>query len=245
LAYDVVPAVDPEDPQLEVTTYRCVEPYPDRLLPGIDEADAEPGEITVAKETVELAFLAAIQHLSPRRRAVLILRDVLGWSAKATGDALDMTEVAVKSALQRARPVLKRHLPERRQEWAPLTDPSIEERVLIQRYMDAHENDDVDALAALLREDVRVSYAPLAIWCESRDVFINASRKYAPPAEYRFVASRANRQPAAAIYLRPPGESEFRLTALEVLRIERGQIVEIVDFHLPDLAEAFGLTETL
>jgi RNA polymerase sigma-70 factor, ECF subfamily len=158
---------------------------------------------------------------------------------------LAMTEVAVKSTLQRARPILRRRLPERRQEWAPTSDPDRTERLLLQRYMDAHERDDLDGLAAVLREDVRVSYAPLAIWCESRDVFINASRKFAPPGEYRFVPTRANLQPATAIYLRSPGESEFRLTALEVLRIEGDQIVEIVDFDMAELHEAFGLPATL
>jgi RNA polymerase sigma-70 factor (ECF subfamily) len=245
LPYDVAPAADPDGPPPPPAEYRCLEPYPDHLLEGVTPHDAEPGEVVIAKETIELAFLAAIQHLPPRQRAVLLLRDVLGWSARETADLLDMTEAAVKSMLQRARPTLRTHLPPRRQEWAPATDPSVMERVLLQRYIDAHEQDDLEALVDVLREDVRVSYAPHTIWSDSRAAFIDGSRKFAPPGEYRFVPTRANMQPAAAIYLRSPGDSEFRLTALEVLRIEGDKIVEIVDFDLPGLYPAFGLSPTL
>lgn len=134
LPYDVVSAADPDGPPPEPVEYRCLEPFPDHPLAGTTGSDREPGEATIAKETIELAFLAAIQHLQPRPRAVLILRDVLGWSAKDTAEALDMTEVAVKSILQRARPILRQRLPTRPQEWAPEADPSIPERALLQRY---------------------------------------------------------------------------------------------------------------
>src|SRR5215470_9820637 len=115
-----------------------LQPYPDRLLEPIAPSDTEPDAALVAKETIELAFLAAIQHLPPRQRAVLILRDVLGWSASETAALLEMSVVAVKSALQRARPTLKQHLPEQRLHWAPSSEPTAEERMLLQRYVDAH-----------------------------------------------------------------------------------------------------------
>ena len=117
--------------------------------PGEDEPDA----VVVARETIELAFLAAIQHLPPRQRAVLILRDVLGWSAKDTASLLDASVASVNSALQRARATLQDRLPEQRTEWTRSSGPSEEERELLRRYVEAHEQADVDALAELLRED--------------------------------------------------------------------------------------------
>src|ERR687895_631273 len=114
-----------------------LQPYPDELLEGIATSDAEPDAEVVAKETIELAFIAAIQLLPPRQRAVLISRDVLGWSAAETAALLDVSVAAVNSALQRARATLKEHLPRHRLDWAPDSDPSQEERELLQRYMDA------------------------------------------------------------------------------------------------------------
>ncbi|MBN2621883.1 MAG: RNA polymerase subunit sigma-70 [Acidimicrobiales bacterium] len=243
MPYDVAPPADPDGPPVDGPPHPGVDPFPDHLLAGGD--DAEPGAAVVAQETIELAFLAAIQHLPPRQRAAVIMRDVLGWSARETAEQLDVSEPAVKSLLQRARPVLRRHLPAGRDEWQPDEDPDLAERVLLQRYMDAHEQDDVEALAAVLREDVRVSYPPYPMWCDNRDDFIVGSRKFAPPGEVRFVATRANRQPACAIYLRPPGADGFHPVALEVLRVEGGRIAEIVDYGDPALFEAFELPATL
>jgi RNA polymerase sigma-70 factor (ECF subfamily) len=114
-----------------------LEPFPDRLLvPAPDET--EPDAVVVAQETIELAFLVAIQHLPPRQRAVLILRDVLGWPAAEAAMLLDGSVASVKSALARARSTVREHLPERRDDWAPSTDPTPDERALLQRYIDAH-----------------------------------------------------------------------------------------------------------
>ncbi|MGH9117541.1 MAG: RNA polymerase subunit sigma-70 [Acidimicrobiales bacterium] len=229
LPYDVVPAADLDGPPPEPAEYRSLEPCPDHLLPG---------EAVVARETIELAFLAAIQHLTPRQRAALIVRDVLGWSARETAELLEISEAAVNSLLQRARPTLRKHLPTPRHEWTTDAELTEAEGVLLRRYIDAHQR-------AVLREDVRVSYPPYPLWCDSRDDFIEGSRKFAPPGEIRFVATTANRQPAAALCLRSPGDADFRLIALEVLRIEGDQIAEIVDFDLPELFPAFGLPATL
>lgn len=245
LPYDVAPATAAGAPPPPSVEYLSLEPYPDRLLPGAGEHCAEPGDVVVAKETIELAFLAAIQHLPPRQRAVLILRDVLGWSARQTAAALDMTEVAVKSALQRARPVLGRRLPSTRDDWAAASPPSPTEREVLERYIAAHESDDPRSLAEVLRHDVRVSYPPHLLWRDSREAFITSSAQDAPPGDYRFLPTQANHQPAVAIYLRPAGEAEFAPVALEVLRIEQGTIAEIVDFDLPHLIPAFGLPATL
>jgi RNA polymerase sigma-70 factor (ECF subfamily) len=181
LPYDVVPPTAPGASPPASVEYLCVEPYPDSLLP-VTADDSDLGASVVAKETIELAFLAAIQHLPPRQRAVLILRDVLGWPAKETAVVLEMTEVAVKSALQRARPVLKRRLPSAREQWAKPPSPSDAERALLDRYIAAHERDDAQALAEVLREDVRVSYPPHPLWRDSRERSSRRARKTRRPA---------------------------------------------------------------
>jgi RNA polymerase sigma-70 factor, ECF subfamily len=225
-----------------------LQPYPDQLLEGIAPSDEQPDAVVVAKETIELAYLVAVQHLAPRPRAVLILRDVLGWSAKETAALLDASVAAVNSALQRARAALKEHLPRRRTEWVAGADPSEEERALLQRYVDASERGDGDALVELLREDARFTMPPeptvvvgrekvVAFWVEGgfgSDSF----------GHFRCVLTRANTQPAVACYLRRPGESEYRALALDVLRIEEGAVAEVTTF-VPDVFPAFGLPQTL
>jgi RNA polymerase sigma-70 factor (ECF subfamily) len=229
---------------------RWLQPYPDRLLEPAAPRDVEPDATVVARETIELAFLVAIQHLPPRQRAVLILRDVLGWSAAETADLLELSVAAVKSALQRARPTLRAHLPERRSEWAPTTAPTDRERVLLKRFMDAHERVDTTAFAELLSEDVRLTMPPLPFWFAGRAAVVGfAEDAFGPGSllyqgEWRGVPTRANRQPAIAGYIRLPGDSEYRAQVLNVLRIEHGKIAEITAFE-PHLFSAFDLPPTL
>jgi RNA polymerase sigma-70 factor, ECF subfamily len=245
LPFDVMDPVRPGRPPPTAAEAAWLEPFPDRLLGDTGgDADADPGETAVHRETIELVFLAAIQHLPPRQRAAFIARDVMGWSARATATLLGTSEAAVKSALQRARALMKEHLPRRRDDWAAAAVGG-PEREVVRRYIDAHLGDDIDALAETLADDVRVAYPQIPLWSDSRDAFIQATREFAPPGDYRLVATGANLQPAVAIYHRPPGESVFRLTALEVLRIEGGTITEIVDFDVADLSPAFGLAPTL
>lgn len=226
--------------------YQPLEPYPDELIElAATDAAAGPDAVVIAKETIELAFLAAIQYLPVGQRAVLILRDVLGWPANDTAAALGMTSTAVKSSLQRARSTLKERLGSDGGEWPPPPVPSDVERSLVERYIAAHESDDPRALAAVLREDVRVSYPPHALWRDSRDAFITASAEDAPPGDYRFLTTRANSRPAVVIYHREPSASVFRPVALEVLHIEGDTIVEIVDFDMPHIIEAFGVPAQL
>lgn len=234
-------------PPMEI---RWLQPYPDRLLEPTAPRDAEPDATVVVKETIELAFLAAIQHLPPRQRAVLILRDVLGWPAAETADLLELSVAAVKSALQRARATLRAHLPERRTEWAPTTAPTDQERALLNRFMDAHERADTAAFAELLSEDVRLTMPPLPFWFAGRAAVVtfaeDAFRPGSPlyQSEWRGVPTRANRQPAVAGYIRLPGESLFRAQVLNVLRVEDGKIAEITAFE-PHLFPAFDLPLTL
>jgi RNA polymerase sigma-70 factor (ECF subfamily) len=232
-----------------------LQPYPDRLLDAIAPSEAEPDAVIVAKETIELAFLAAIQHLPPKQRAVLIMRDVLGWSAKETATLLETSVASVNSALQRARPTLKEHLPARRLEWAPSSDPTDEQRAVLQRYMDAIEDADNAAIASVLRADARCVQQPWAGGNETPDPAFVVGREaivesWAPalhgpfPLEFRLVGTWANRQPAAATYIRWPGGSQFQAFALAVLGVRDAAVAEITVFDV-NLFPAFGLPATL
>jgi RNA polymerase sigma-70 factor (ECF subfamily) len=224
-----------------------LQPYPDRLLEPAAPAADEPAAATVARETIELAFIAAIQHLPPRQRAVLILRDVLGWSAKDAAALIDASVSSVNSALQRARATLREQLGGRRTEWTRSTEPSAEEHELLRRYVEAHERADADALAELLRQDARLTMPPHPTWYEGREAIrVAAAQGFEPSVGMlRTFATAANRQPAAGHYLRLPGESEYRALGLDVLRVEDGRIAEISSFLFPGLFPAFGLAPVL
>jgi RNA polymerase sigma-70 factor, ECF subfamily len=215
-----------------------LQPFPDRLLPSEDEPDA----VVVARETIELAFLAAVQLVPPRQRAVLILRDVLGWSAKDAAALLETSVASVNSALQRARGALRAHLPERRLEWS--AERTEQERELVQRYVEASERGDAAALAAMLREDARFSMPPEPGLYVGRDTIFAAWSEGGFGTEafgdIRCVVTEANRQPAVANYVRAPGDDAYRGFALDVLRIEDGDVAEIVTFG-PSVYPAFGL----
>ena len=246
----LTPAPDAQASALGSAEIVWLQPYPDRLLEPIAPSDAEPDTALVEKETIELAFLAAIQHLPPRQRAVLILRDVLGWSANETAALLEVSVASVKSALQRARPTLKQHLPEQRLDWAPSSEPTAEERSLLERYMQAHERADVTILAELLREDTLLTMPPHPMWFVGRasildftaDVFDPASTMY--HGRWRSLPTRANRQPAAAHYVQRPGDPIYRAQVLDVLRVVDGKLAEVTAF-VPELFPAFGLPMTL
>jgi RNA polymerase sigma-70 factor (ECF subfamily) len=223
-----------------------LQPYPDRLLDEVAPSEDEPDAVVVAKETIELAYLATIQLLPPRQRAVLVMRDVLGWSANETASALDLTVAATNSALQRARATLREQLPERRSEWTA-GDPSAEERALVERFIDAHQRNDVEAAVAMLREDARITMPPHP-WCfEGLDTIrpmLADALGTGSIGDWRLVPTRANRQPAAASYLRAWGDTEFRAFKFDILRVEDGRIAEITTFDA-HLFGQFGLPPTL
>jgi RNA polymerase sigma-70 factor, ECF subfamily len=228
-----------------------LQPYPDQLLEGIAPDEEQPEAQVVARETIELAFIVAIQTLPPAQRAVLIVRDVLGWSAKETAALLDTTVPAANSALQRARATLRRHLPERRLESASPPKPTEDERALVRRYMDVHERRDFAALADLLREDARLTMPPTPSWFEGREAIVGLFASWLRPqspdyvGEVRRLPIGANRQPGSAGYLRRPDDSAYRPLGLEFVRIEDGQVAELTMFVTAELFPAFALPETL
>ena len=224
-----------------------LQPYPDsRLEPAAPSAD-EPETQAVARETIELAFLAALQHLPPRQRAVLILRDVLDWSTKDTATVLLTSVASVNSAHQRARATMRALQPAGHSSWTPQAAPSDQERTTLQMFMDAWEEADASKLVALLREDARCAMPPAPMWFDGRPAIARLMALFPPDWQgraFRMVRTAANRQPAAAAYLRPPGEADFRFSALHVLRIQDGAIAELTTFGA-ELCRAFDLPATL
>ena len=227
-----------------------LQPYPDQLLEGMASEEDGPEAALVAKETIELAFIAAIQLLPAKQRVALIARDVLGWSAAEAAALLDTSVPAVNSALQRARVTMKEHLPRHRVEWTQGSDPSEEERDLLVRYVEATERGDAEAMVALMREDAFFAMPPQAEWEVGNQAIVDAWVKGGFGSDafghLRCLPTRVNSQPAVAVYLRRPDDVEYRAFALDVLRLEDGAVVEIIAFDLDAaLVAALNIPPTL
>lgn len=212
-----------------------LQPYPDRMLPE------DPQESVVARETIELAFIVAVQHLPPRQRAAFILRDVLGWPASKAADALELTVASVTSALQRARVTMREQLPGRRLDWrSPAThELSNDERGAVRSYIDAHERNDLDGLTSLLRADLRFAMLPdpgtVTTTAEDAvDGWVSGGLFQPGRDDWRGISTTVNRMPAAALYLRTPDDPEYRLFAVAVLHIVDGKIAELTGFDATD-----------
>jgi RNA polymerase sigma-70 factor (ECF subfamily) len=212
-----------------------LEPMPDAWL---ELADEEPGPEAryEARESVELAFVATLQQLSGRQRAVLLLRDVLGYSAQDVAGMLDLSATATHSLLQRARASIVRPVGAS----ARLTAQA--ERTLVDRYMRAWEQSDVDALVALLKRDARLSMPPLLEWYEGSDAIAGFFRWATGPdgrGPYRFVPTRANRGPAFAIY------ADGQPFILQAVEADEAGIGQIISFMNPALFEFFSLRSSV
>ena len=199
-----------------------LQPYPDVLLEAAAPSDEQPEAVAIQRETISLAFLAALQVLPPRQRAALIARDVLGWPAIETASALGTSVAAANSALQRARATMQSHLPARRAEWSA-REPSAAERELVEQFIEAHERCDAEAAIAIAARDIRVTMPPLPYCFDGPDAIRPLMADAASMGEWRLIPVAANRMPAAASYLRRPGDSEFRAFKLDVMRIEAGR----------------------
>jgi RNA polymerase sigma-70 factor (ECF subfamily) len=228
-----------------VTTLPWVQPYPDSLLDELAADQPDPEAAAVNRETMSLAFLATIQLLPPRQRAVLILRDVVGRPATEVAGLLDMSVPAVNSALQRARATLRDQWPDGRLNWAPAAEPDAEQRRMVQRFIDAHEQADAEALIAMLRQDIRLAIPNVGEWNGLQDVSDALRDGMNALGQWRVLPIRANGQPGVAGYLRRPGETTFTPFAITVLRIENGKLTEIAAFEQPSMFPAFGLPASL
>lgn len=225
---------------------RWLEPYPDSLLDELPAAGAdEPEALAVARETIELAYVVAVQHLAPRPRAVLVLRDVLGWPAKDVADLLGDSVNSVNSALQRARAGMREHLPAERQEWTG-ADTDAENREVVRRFTEASVATDLDAIAAMMRDDVRYSMPPWEGLVVGRDAVVAdwTANGYPQMTGLRAVTTAVNRQPAIAYYLWREQEDAYGALTLDVLRISGGLVTEVTIFDADRFA-SLGLPERL
>jgi RNA polymerase sigma-70 factor (TIGR02960 family) len=218
-----------------------LQPYPDQLLDEVipAPADDEPDQVAVRRETISLAFLVALQVLPPRQRAALIARDVLGWPATETARLLGTSVAAANSALQRARTTMQQHLPARRSDWTA-TAPTPAELALVAQFIEAHERCDGKAAMAIAAAELRITMPPLPLCFTGPESIGPLIAKAEEMGSWRLVPVAANRMPAAASYLRRPGDTEFRAFKLDVIRLEGGEIAEITTFGA-DLFPAFGL----
>jgi RNA polymerase sigma-70 factor (ECF subfamily) len=232
LPVDYGPAADPHDgPGVPLAESVWMEPYPNGRL-GLEDGLAGPEARYELRESVELAFVAALQHLPATQRAVLILRDVLGFSARETAGALDTTEASVHSALQRARKATDERLPERSQQ-ATLRDLGDERlREVVRRYSDAMERGDVDAVIEMLAEDAAWSMPPLATWFRGHAAIRVFLERGPLSGEWRWrhVPVSVNGQAAVATYSWDAEARSHLPFGLDVLTLEGGRIKEITAF---------------
>jgi RNA polymerase sigma-70 factor (ECF subfamily) len=234
------------DPTGDITEHREItwlEPLPDS--PKEDPAD--PSVIVESRESVRLAFVAAIQHLSARQRAVLVLREVLQWKAAEVGEAIGASTAAVNSLLQRARAQLDAVQPTQDGEVAVPESPEAKEQLA--KYMAAFEEYDMDKLVALFTEDAVFEMPPFDGWYQGPANIVALSKKHCPaegPGDMRFVPVTANDQPAAALYMLNGETGLHEQFQLHVLEVRPGGISHVVAFHAGDgLFESFGLPAAL
>jgi RNA polymerase sigma-70 factor (ECF subfamily) len=247
LPIDYAPAADPHDGLAEPLVESVwVEPYPDEAV-GLEDGPAGPEARYEQRESVELAFIAALQHLPARQRAVLILRDVLGFSARETAATLETSPPAVDSALQRAHKAVDERLPERSQQamLRSLDDQGLRE--IVDRYVDAFERADVDALVEMLAVDGAFTMPPVPTWYRGREAVAAflSDHVLAGDKRWRLVPARANGQLAFGNYRWDEARSIFEPRSLSVLTLGREGIAEITTFLGPGLLPLFGLPDQI
>jgi RNA polymerase sigma-70 factor, ECF subfamily len=232
LPIDYGPSVDPHDglglPPAEST---WVEPYPDQGL-GLEDGLAGPEARYELRESVELAFVAALQHLPANQRAALVLREVLGFSAQETAEQLDTTVASVNSALQRARQTVDERLPDESQQATlrALGDERLRE--VVDGYMDAMGRGDVDAMIGMLAEDAAWSMPPLAAWFRGHEA-LRGFMEFGPLSgewDWRHRPTRASGQPAIGSYAWYEEEGCYRPFALDVMTLEGDKIKDVTSF---------------
>ena len=226
-----------------------LQPYPDRLLERAAAGDGEPDTVLVRKETIELAFVVAMQLLPAKQRAALILCDVLDWSASEAAALLESSVASVNAALQRARATLRRFRPARDTQRSSADETGGDEQAMLRRYIELTERNDAHGLAELLRDDVRFTMPPEPLAFVGRDVvvgsWVEGGFGSPPYNDWRHVMTRANGLPAVVWYLRRPEDDRHRPFAMDVLLLEGGVIAEITTFPVANLLDAFALPDSL
>ena len=229
--------IDYESEEREAALW--IEPYPDA---GVEDGHTVPEARYERREALELAFVAALQHLPPRQRAALIARDVLGFSAREAAESLETTVASVNGALLRARRTVAERLPERSQQATLRTLGDRRLREIVERFADAFERGEVDAILDLLADDASFSMPPYPDRYEGREAIANSwLMPSGPPPRLRYVATRANGQPALATYLLDPTAGAYLPLALDVLTLRDDQITDVTAFRTPALFPRFGL----
>jgi RNA polymerase sigma-70 factor (ECF subfamily) len=231
LPIDYAPSDPHQGPGEPVTESVWLEPYPDERL-GVEDGFAAPEARYEQREGVELAFIAALQHLPASQRAVLILRDVLGFSAREVAETLETTVAAANSALQRARSAVEQRTPDESQQKTLRTLGDEGVREIVQRYVDAWDRDDVDGVVAMLTDDAAFSMPPLRTWFRGHDalrIFL-AGWPLSGKWRWRHVETRANGQPALAFYAWDPDEETHLPFALNVFTLGGGRISDVTAF---------------
>ena len=222
-------------------------PYPDALLDEVPDLGAGPEARYEAKETIALAFVAAVQRLPPRQRAVLVLREVLGYRSAEVADMLSVSEASVNSALQRARATMARSLPGPGRERAPLPR-SARERDVAARFAAAFASRDVDGVVALLTDDAWFTMPPVTLEYQGPvaiAAFLRSIAAWHGPRRYRLIPARANGQPAYGLYVTDGPAAAFSSHGLIVLTLEGDRISAITRFVDNSVMEWFGLPQTL
>jgi RNA polymerase sigma-70 factor (ECF subfamily) len=247
LPVDYAPAADPHgEPAGPLTESVWLDPFPDAEL-GVESELLGPDARYEQRESIELAFTAALQHLPARQRAVLILRDVLGFSARETADALETTSVSVDSALQRAHKAIEERVPSLSQQATLQALGDAETRALVTRFADAWERHDVDGLVALLTDDARMTMPPQPSWYQGRDSVAAFLARFplAPHQRFRLRPTGANGQPAFAAYWWSDELAAYEAESILVLTLRGHQIEEITAFRTPEAIARFGLEQHL
>jgi RNA polymerase sigma-70 factor, ECF subfamily len=232
LPRDFGPSAEPHTPPgAPVAESVWLEPYPDESI-GVPAGRAAPEASYEQREGVELAFVAALQHLGANQRAVLILREVMGFSAQEVATMTETTVAAVNSALQRARAAVRARVPRRSQQATlrALGDHGLRE--LVDRYVQAWERCDVDAFTALLVEDATFAMPPLTTWYTPRETIATWAREFSLSGAWRWrtVLTRANAQPALAFYAWHDPAEAYLPFALNVLSLRGGLVSDVTAF---------------
>jgi RNA polymerase sigma-70 factor (ECF subfamily) len=234
----------PEPSRLAEVTW--VEPYPDQLLDGIPTNAPGPEARYEAAETISLAFITAVQLLPPRQRAVLILRDVLGYSGREVAGMLHGTEQSIASALKRARATLRQELGTPGERPAPPAPDSRAEQQLVARFTRAYATGDIDGLVELLTDDVLLAMPPLPLLYQGRELAarFHTAVTFRQGRTYRCIPTRANGQPAFGLYTEDPHARVLHANGLMVLTLAGDKIRNITRFDNSVLPR-FGLPRTL